>query len=218
MELEALASKTSFVSPLFSAAKSGHERVVKLLLVQGDVSPHSIASGFGQTPLIVAAEHGHEGVVKLLLELEDINPNTVDLKYSRTPFLCAAERGHEGVVELLLGRGDVNPGTVNLSGKTALEFAESSGHTRVLELFSPPEPSPPAPVDIREALGHPRPLIPIHLQAHTGLSRRFAFRHRRPRGKVVCSFVIISSFVFLFCLLAVIILSLSTNSLLSFHM
>lgn len=52
-------------TPLFYAAKNGHETVVKLLLATGKVKVDS-KDDYGQTPLSYAAENGHETVVKLL--------------------------------------------------------------------------------------------------------------------------------------------------------
>jgi ankyrin repeat protein len=86
---------------LFSAAKKGHEPVVKLLL-EKDADVESKDSQYGRTLLSWAAENGHKAVVKLLLE-KDADVECKDSQYGRTPLLWAAENGHEPVVGLLLG-------------------------------------------------------------------------------------------------------------------
>jgi hypothetical protein len=53
-------------TPLWCAAKKGHEAIMKLLLEKGaDVESKE---GVGQTPLSRAERGGHKAVVKLLLE------------------------------------------------------------------------------------------------------------------------------------------------------
>jgi ankyrin repeat protein len=58
---------------LKSAMNTGHEVLVKLLIVRDDVNVNIKASG--QTPLSWAAGNGHEAVVKLLLEKGAANHN-----------------------------------------------------------------------------------------------------------------------------------------------
>jgi len=54
-------------TPLFLAAKRGHETVVKLLLeVKADVN----LGDYSQVPLFVAVEGGHESIVKLYSRLK----------------------------------------------------------------------------------------------------------------------------------------------------
>ena len=52
-------------TPLWQAAKNGHEVVVKLLLATGKVDTDS-KDEYRRTPLSQAAKNGHEAVVKLL--------------------------------------------------------------------------------------------------------------------------------------------------------
>ncbi|RAO66282.1 uncharacterized protein BHQ10_002294 [Talaromyces amestolkiae] len=81
-------------TPLSWAAENGHEAVVKLLLSDKRVDPHSKDKTYGQTPLFRAAGNGHEAVVKLLLSDKRADPNSKD-KSGWTPLLLAAENGHE---------------------------------------------------------------------------------------------------------------------------
>jgi len=87
-------------TPLWWAARNGHEAVVKLLLETGKVDVDS-KDKEGQTPLRWAAENGHEAVVKLLLETGKVDVDSKDM-YGRTPLRWAARNGHEAVVKLLL--------------------------------------------------------------------------------------------------------------------
>jgi ankyrin repeat protein len=111
-------------TPLWLAAESGHEAVVKLLLEKGaeleakdygdrtslwreakdygdQTSLWREAKDYGgRTPLWLVAEHGHTAVVKLLLE------KGAELEAKdhgrRTPLSRAAEEKHETMVKLLL--------------------------------------------------------------------------------------------------------------------
>jgi ankyrin repeat protein len=90
-------------TPLSTAAASGHEAVVKLLVERDDVVADSKDKD-GWTPLLWAAQRGHEAVVKLLVERDDVLADSKD-KDGRTPLSSAAARGHEAVVKLLVEWG-----------------------------------------------------------------------------------------------------------------
>src|SRR5437660_1154228 len=79
---------------LSTAAGSGNERAVKLLLEREEVNAESLDND-GRTPLSWAAESGNERAVKLLLEWEGVNAESLD-NYGRTPLTCAAASGNEG--------------------------------------------------------------------------------------------------------------------------
>jgi ankyrin repeat domain-containing protein 50 len=106
---------------LSSAAKQGHEAVVKLLLETGNVDP-DLGDGERRTPLSWAAEKGREAVVKLLLETGDSNPDLRD-KTGRTPLSWAVGESHEAVVKLLLETGDANPDLRDARGWAPLSWA-----------------------------------------------------------------------------------------------
>ena len=120
-------------TPLTWAAVNGHERVVEMLLAQGDISPDKPGED-GQTPLWVAAWKGHKGVVKMLLRRGEVNPQMPDKK-GRTPLWCAAIAGHEGVVKILLQRDEVNPDQSGNDGTTPLWCAASNGHEGVVKIL-----------------------------------------------------------------------------------
>ena len=52
-------------TPLYWAADSGHEEIVKLLLGRKDVDPNR-PNNINETPLRRAIVNGHESVIKLL--------------------------------------------------------------------------------------------------------------------------------------------------------
>jgi ankyrin repeat domain-containing protein 50 len=88
---------------LFSAAKKGHEDVVRLLIDTGKTDL-DVRDNDGQTPLSQAARNGHGATVKLLLTTGKVDINTKN-KNGWTPLLWAIEEGHKDVVELLLEVG-----------------------------------------------------------------------------------------------------------------
>ncbi len=88
---------------LFSAAKKGHEDVVRLLLDTGKTDLDA-RDNDDQTPLLWAARKGHKAIVKLLLATEKVDVNTKD-KDSWTPLSWATEGGRKDMVELLLKAG-----------------------------------------------------------------------------------------------------------------
>ena len=93
-------------TPLVWAAHNGHERVVQILLEQGDTSPDK-AGNQGRTPLSCAASNGHVQIVKMLLEQGEVNPDKQD-EANRTPLSRAAWNGYAEVVKVLLERDEVN--------------------------------------------------------------------------------------------------------------
>ena len=120
-------------TPLAWAARNGHERVVEILLKQGDVSPDK-AGEDGQTPLALAAGGGHEGVAKILLERDEVNPDKPS-NDGRTPLYEAARNGHMGVVKMLLQRSEVNPDKPDNCGRTPLWIAAYNGHAEVVKML-----------------------------------------------------------------------------------
>lgn len=88
---------------LCSAAKKGHEDVVRLLLDIGKTELDAIDDN-GKTPLIWAASEGHETIVKLLLGTGIVDVNARDYEHW-TPLSWATERGDKDMVELLLKAG-----------------------------------------------------------------------------------------------------------------
>jgi ankyrin repeat protein len=122
-------------TPLFWAAESGHEAIVRLLLATGKADINARDNG-GRTPLSRAAEKGHEAIVQLLLATGKADINARDLTFGRTPLSWAAEKGHEAIVQLLLatGKADIDAKDVKY-GQTPLSWAAEKGHEAVVQLL-----------------------------------------------------------------------------------
>ena len=119
-------------TPLMWAVRYGNDRVVELLLEQGDTRP-DVGIPDGSTVLSFAAGLGNEGAVKLLLGRVGVGPDSSDSN-RRTPLSHAASRGHESVVKLLLERKEVNPDSSDEDGQTPLSLAASKGYKDVVKL------------------------------------------------------------------------------------
>ncbi|KAI1131971.1 hypothetical protein F5Y10DRAFT_232366 [Nemania abortiva] len=118
------------VTALASAARFGHEAVVKLLLVKGvDIDLQDEA---GRTPLSWATGWGEAAVARLLLE-RGANANCQDT-FGWTPLSWAVARSHRAVVRLLLA----NDANVNLSdneSRSPLFLAVVNGDRAVCQLL-----------------------------------------------------------------------------------
>ncbi|KAF5548267.1 ankyrin protein [Fusarium mexicanum] len=121
-------------TPLFYAARYGHEEVVKLLVARDDVELNSIDGLYGATPLSWAAKSGHAAVVKVLLQKKRVLADYAN-QGSQTPLSFAAENGHREVVRLLLSRRDVDPNSTTRNMITPLARAAMKGHTAFMKLL-----------------------------------------------------------------------------------
>ena len=119
-------------TPLWWAARNGHEAVLKLLL--GTTANVEVEDDRdGRTPLGWAAYHGHEEVVKLLLE-KAANVDARD-RFGKTPQSWAAYHGRETIVKLLLEKAANMEAEDNMDGGTPLWFAACRGHGAVVKLL-----------------------------------------------------------------------------------
>lgn len=117
-----------FETPLQSAAKEGHLKIIKYLLKQGaDINCRCSPV---YNPIQYASIRGHLHVVQFLLENgAEINATDSDLW---TPLQIASKDGHEDIVEYLLRRGaDVN--FQNSEHRTALHYAACGGFLEIME-------------------------------------------------------------------------------------
>ncbi|KAH6898864.1 ankyrin repeat-containing domain protein [Thelonectria olida] len=123
-------------TPLWWAAKNGHEDAVRLLLTLDGVNVNARDSEYRQTPLWCAIDNGHDGVVALLLDRNEIDANSTDPEFGRTPLSWAARMGRVAVVKLLLAKDGVNVNSKDaLYGDTALSWAARGGHKEVVQLL-----------------------------------------------------------------------------------
>ncbi|RYP51792.1 hypothetical protein DL768_002939 [Monosporascus sp. mg162] len=121
-------------TPLWWAAKYGHEAIVQLLLNTGRVNADFV-DNYYQTPLLLAAKNGHTAIVKLLLDTGKVDADFM-ANYCQTPLLLAAEKGHEAIVKLLLDTGRVDADWKNkYSGPTPLLLAAKNGHKAIVQLL-----------------------------------------------------------------------------------
>lgn len=106
-------------TPLWYAAKGGHEEVVELLLAAGGVNVNTISQrGMAPEVAVEAAAVGYEW------EGDGI-----------TPLIVAAGKGHVKIVQMLLATEGINVRWRDDCGNTALSAAEEKGHTKIAELI-----------------------------------------------------------------------------------
>ncbi|MGW8247051.1 MAG: ankyrin repeat domain-containing protein [Acidiferrobacterales bacterium] len=92
----------------------------------GNVSLH------GATALFKAISYGRIAAVETLLE-NGVNVNVKTVS-GITPLIMASTKGYADIVKVLLDHG-AHPGSIGKDGKTAREFAEELGYTRVVEMI-----------------------------------------------------------------------------------
>ena len=119
-------------TPLISAARAGHDDIVKLFLDRG--AQVNGRDRLRNTPLLsaVTAVHGDVGVVKLLLD-RGADPNKAK-DYGCTPLHRAAATGQRDVAKLLLDSGAEIDKT-DASGNTPLLCAVRDGPKDVAQLL-----------------------------------------------------------------------------------
>ena len=122
-----------FSTPLMSAARNGHEAVVKLLLSRDDVTVNH-QNHDNDTALSCAAQNGHQAVVKLLLSRDHVTINHQN-HGNDTALSLAARYGHEATVKLFLDRNDVAINHQNEDNDTPLSLAASYGHEATVKLL-----------------------------------------------------------------------------------
>ena len=113
-------------TPLWRAASTGDETVVKWLIEHG--AKHKMKDSRGYTPLSEAAMYGHKAVVKLLIEAgAGIDSRT----FGYTPLWEAAVRGDKSIVQILIEAGaDID--SKDTWGYTPLFVAAERGTSRLL--------------------------------------------------------------------------------------
>ncbi|KAB8076798.1 ankyrin repeat-containing domain protein [Aspergillus leporis] len=117
-------------TPLWLAADTGYEIMVKLLL-ERNVDPSS-PNIIGATLLFMAAASGNLSVVETLLAQPRVNPASEGMVQC-TPLLVVVHEEHEAVVKLLMEpiRTDDN----NEIAPRALRLAAFIGYTEVVDVL-----------------------------------------------------------------------------------
>jgi ankyrin repeat protein len=92
------------------------------------------ASSEDQRSLWEACENGDITKVKKLVKDAKFDINCRDY-HSRTPLSIAASHGYHNIVSWLLGYCKANPSIPDADGATALTWAASQGHTRIVQLL-----------------------------------------------------------------------------------
>jgi ankyrin repeat protein len=119
-------------TPLATAAGSGRQSVVEILLREG-ADPNSSCSK-RSTPLCEAAKAGHEAIVALLLEA-GAKPDAYAERADRTPLAWAASHGHEAVASLLIKAGAKPDAYAGGYDRTPLAWAAYYGYEAVASLL-----------------------------------------------------------------------------------
>ncbi len=116
--------KETGTTPLFIAAYSGHERVVKALLSHPSIQ---VNRGKGDTtPLFMAAQEGREEIVKMLLGCKDVDIEKASAE-GTTPAHVASKFGHEYIYGLLSkSQSTREPCFVSDTRSTSLPLRRSS--------------------------------------------------------------------------------------------
>jgi hypothetical protein len=119
-------------TPLWHAAKAGHEAMVTDLL-QTMQENKDLQDGKGRAPLWQAAANGHDVVVGLLLA-HGADMSSCD-DTGRTPLIEATANGHRNVVQILLEWGLTDLDAQDNKGRTALSHAAAQGHEAIAGLL-----------------------------------------------------------------------------------
>ena len=126
--LENIPEKWLDVERLFSAAESGDDGLLKVLLGRG-VKPN-VARSDGRTPLVEAAQWGGDTVVQLLLSAGAWPDGGPNLK--RSPLCYAAEYGSIEIAKILVNAG-ASLDFKDEEGRTPSMIAKSKGQILVFK-------------------------------------------------------------------------------------
>jgi ankyrin repeat protein len=120
-------------TPLYIAARNGHDSIVKFLLEQGaDINDGGYPAPSTWSPLCGAAMHGHLSTVKLLLD-QGANIHAAS-ETNHTAIQAASKAGHPDIVNLLIQRG-ANASACDEERWTCLQAASKYGHEDVVKLL-----------------------------------------------------------------------------------
>ena len=127
----------SGITPLWAAARGGHERVLKVLLA-ARADPDR-PSRFGVTPLGIAASRQKRQKIAGALLMFSASCNKAD-DHGASPLWMASLRGHRPAVETLLSaRAEIS---ANKKGTTPSQIAQKAGHQGIAELLKQSSEAP----------------------------------------------------------------------------
>ncbi|KAJ5979595.1 hypothetical protein N7481_006893 [Penicillium waksmanii] len=119
-------------TPLFVAATSGQEAIVRMLLGRKDVNA-DLADNQGHTPLLEASRKGNVAIIEQLLAAENVNVNP-RTSSGQSALSFVAGQGIENAVRLFLSAG-AHPDTRDHVGRSPLSLAAGAGFPAVVELL-----------------------------------------------------------------------------------
>jgi ankyrin repeat protein len=120
-------------TPLHMALAGGHVTIAKLLLDRG-AKVGAQVGGTVTPPLLLAARSGHGALVEQILH-HGADINSREPKSHATALIEATRNGHVDVVALLLNFG-ADVAKRDLGGRSALDVAQTQGHTKIVNLLS----------------------------------------------------------------------------------
>ncbi|KAB2105292.1 hypothetical protein AG0111_0g7058 [Alternaria gaisen] len=125
-------------TPLHSAAKGEHHKVVEHLLKKSGILIH-VSDKDGYTPLHLALRMGHESIARQLLKGSGLG-KTPESTYRRALLSCATQTGNASMLKLLLERSEFNVVAADINaldedGRTLLWSAAKRQNTHVMELL-----------------------------------------------------------------------------------
>lgn len=122
-------------TPLWVAAKNGHERVAKAFIVAGAVV--NAADDQKLSPLMIAAQKGHHGMVDVLIKAgADVNAQN---NRTDTALHLAAIEGHRAVIERLLLSPHIDVNQPGVESHTALHHAVKGNNSFSVQPGERPE-------------------------------------------------------------------------------
>jgi len=120
-------------SALMLAAYNGHHHILKVLIDKG--ATIDAVDATNRTPLMFASTGPFVQAVEMLIKA-GADVNATDNHENWTPVMFAAGEGQIEVIKLLVANG-ADLSKVDVDGESALDFAQTNGHTATVEYLKP---------------------------------------------------------------------------------